>query len=304
MPTPATTTTTITSARTGVSTADAKRWVNARVLSGLSSGALSSGSGVALPNSQPEPSSVSQIVDRLVTSSLLNCAELASVLDKSGFDAATQLPRLAHDLFVVQRHVNQLNDSLQQLAKETGHRNSAFDSLLLLDTIRQRMMLAREALQEAENWSSLTSELESIFEKKEFTKAGLRLAEASRSLVLLQGTPDYEDKRTLLFSLQTQLESAIAAPLLDALTSHDIPRIHEFHVVFDQINRSHEFAAHYYKAVKGPVLMKWKEIHDLAAGASATVSRMETDSAVFLAGLKQFLGFFLQTLVAELGWVS
>ena len=92
---------------------------------------------------------------------------------------------------------NQEHLEPQQHIHPNDARAKAFDDLLKLDTIRSRMAAVKRALEEADSWNTLTSELDAIFAgggDASEERAGTRLAEAARSLVLLHNTPEYEER--------------------------------------------------------------------------------------------------------------
>ncbi|ORY44369.1 hypothetical protein BCR33DRAFT_850492 [Rhizoclosmatium globosum] len=249
--------------------ARAKQWANERI-------------ALALAQKQEQVKEKDEAVSFLVTSTSLACASAAANLDRLCDDAALTLPRAAADLDFLRRDLANLRDSVEFNNNNNKTRtNDAFDGLLLLDTIRSRMQLAREALQEAENWNSLTTELETIFAAQDYSKAGLRLAEASAP------------SRSLLHSLQNQLETAVGPALMDAFKSHDLEKVKEYRLVFDQIQRSPEFIAYYFKTAKAPLLSYWKKLNDEID--------ME-DASGFLKGLQLFFDQFLVVFRQELSW--
>ncbi|KAI8843279.1 oligomeric Golgi complex subunit 7 [Chytriomyces cf. hyalinus JEL632] len=237
-----------------------------------------------------------------VTAMQLRCADASKSVAAACEDAVRNIPRWRNDLTLVARNIAETRDAISALATLGSASNTAFDSLLVLDMIRSRMEAARNALQEAENWNSLTSELDEIFANSDFTKAGSRLAEASRSLALLQGTPDYEEKRSLLFTLQNQLESAVVNDLVLALKVHDLDRVKRLRIVFEHIQRSNEFSACFYKTVKAPLLKKWLELNQDLAKANA--SNVGKQVVPFTNIWKQFLNETLNSYRSEVRWIE
>ncbi|KAJ3407285.1 hypothetical protein HDU80_009182 [Chytriomyces hyalinus] len=237
-----------------------------------------------------------------VTAMQLRCADASKSVAAACEDAVRNIPRWRNDLTLIARNIAETRDAINALATLGSASNTAFDSLLMLDMIRSRMEAARNALQEAENWNSLTSELDEIFANSDFTKAGSRLAEASRSLALLQGTPDYEEKRSLLFTLQNQLESAVVNDLVLALKVHDLDRVKRLRIVFEHIQRSNEFSACFYKTVKAPLLKKWLELNqDLAKANSSSLGKQ---AVPFTNIWKQFLNETLNSYRSEVRWIE
>ena len=83
------------------------------------------------------------------------------------------------------------------------------------------MELARDVLREAESWSTLESEISSLLSEQSYEKAAEKLSKANNSMVVFQNTPEYEARRTLMISLQNQLEASLSSALIAAINSHD-----------------------------------------------------------------------------------
>ncbi|KAJ3044254.1 Golgi transport complex subunit 7, partial [Rhizoclosmatium hyalinum] len=80
---------------------------------------------------------------------------------------------------------------------------------------------------------------------------------------------------------------------MDAFKSHDLEKVKEYRLVFDQIQRSPEFIAYYFKTAKAPLLSYWKKLNDEID--------ME-DASGFLKGLQLFFDQFLVVFRQELSW--
>ncbi|KAJ3355703.1 hypothetical protein HDU83_002708 [Entophlyctis luteolus] len=266
---------------------EVRDWANARIRAAIHT-----------DSTAPSCSDALTVVQSLATDALLTADDLTARLNRACNEASKALPRAVHDLEFVRKDIAALSDSfklLRNVKDQKGNVNDSFDGLLLLDTIRLRMQTAWTTLQEAENWNSLAAELETTLADADFLKAGSRLAEASRSLVLLQGTPEWEERRTLLHNLQNQLEALISPALMDAFTNHDLKLVKEYQTVFDQIHRPNEFLSYYFKSTKGPILAFWKKVYD---------ERNMEDPQSFVLGLQLFLSHFSLVVKQEIGWID
>ncbi|KAJ3301115.1 hypothetical protein HDU76_005839 [Blyttiomyces sp. JEL0837] len=190
--------------------------------------------------------------------------DVEAKLDQLCGDATSSIPRLLHDLEFISRDCRSLRSLVQSInheldATDRGMSHEAFDALLKMDTVRSRMESSRAALKEAENWNTLSSELDAILASKDLQRAGLRLAEASRSLVLLNGTSEYEDRKAILFKLQNQLESLMSPMLMKALETYNTDEAKQCLTLFDQIQRKSEFSSYYYQVRKNPMLALWRQ---------------------------------------------
>ncbi|KAI9340289.1 Golgi complex component 7-domain-containing protein [Obelidium mucronatum] len=249
-------------------------------------------------------------LDSLVARWNISALTLAKDLERNISTATTTLPLLTVDLALAKNDLKELKE-LEESTRNHS-KNDAFDRLSLADKIRRRMLAAREALRDAENWTLLAQDMDPLFESKDFAKAALRLSEATRSLALLQGTPEYEDRRSMLHQLQNQLESAVSPSLANAFANKDIKTVIELKLVFEQINRSTDFAAAYFKATKAPLLVLWRELvgslpimePDGNLKTATAITANVNDASVFLLSLQKFLDAFLSVLRHELDWAK
>ncbi|KAJ3119163.1 hypothetical protein HK100_000449 [Physocladia obscura] len=221
-----------------------KDWVNAAI-----------GKAKAEAETDADADGSKDMVGRLAWAAAQRGGELAAQLDAAIDYAARTQPRLERQVEFVQGDVRQLSAALRGVT--AGDATTAQETLRLLDTVRVRLVAARAALQEADNWTTLGGDVDGLA----LPLAAQRLADARRSLVLLQAAPDYEARRQLLYALLNQLEARAAPQLLDAFNTHDLPAVKLLVHVFDLIHRSNEFSAYYFKSVKAPVLAVWKNLN-------------------------------------------
>lgn len=135
---------------------------------------------------------------------------------------------------------------------------AVLDRLAYLDTVKTGMEATLAVLVEAESWSSLESEVTSLLAEAAFGKAAARLEEASRSvLVFTHNTTEYEARRSLLLSLQNQLEASLSAALVKAIGDKDKEACRSFFGIFSLIQREGEFRNYYYGSRRSAVVDLW-----------------------------------------------
>ncbi|WWC58940.1 uncharacterized protein I303_101485 [Kwoniella dejecticola CBS 10117] len=138
--------------------------------------------------------------------------------------------------------------------------NKSLEKLTHLDKLKNRLESARDILREAESWSTLESELTGFISNAEFSKAGNRLREASRSMVVFQNTPaEYQDRKTLLVSLQNELETSVSKALKNSLDENNVGEIAKFYGVFKDMDRENEFKNYYFNSRSADLLSQWKD---------------------------------------------
>ncbi|WVR04227.1 hypothetical protein IAU60_001227 [Kwoniella sp. DSM 27419] len=253
----------------------------------------------------PQPPSLGPIdksLNELLTRLSLLSQDTSSAVEQSIHDVSRTVPRLAYDLQFMRESANGLQTSLSmvqdRVARQTdlspgqlsatgpGHAQGArthqsLERLTHLDKLKDRLESARDILREAESWSTLEAELTSLVANAEYAKAGQRLHEADRSMVVFQNTPaEYEDRKRLLVSLQNQLETSVSAALGESLAGGDTQACARFWEVFVDMDREDEFRGYYFKAKRGRVLEAWQGASILEASTSSSTP---TPFSTFLA---------------------
>ncbi|KAJ3107462.1 hypothetical protein HDU97_004058 [Phlyctochytrium planicorne] len=213
--------------------------------------------------------------------------ELSARLDQLADDAVKSVPRLLHDISAIARDASSLatlvtvvrrgldsatspnlganlSDSsitspYSSISKPQLTTNDAFEALQQIDRVRTRMEMTRQRLKETENWSTLTSELDAIFASGDLDRAGKRLQEASRSLQLLEGTPEQEDRKTVLNKLKNRLEVELGPSLISAIQARDLEATRRCWTLFEQIGRPEEFESCYYRTKRSPFVKRWAD---------------------------------------------
>lgn len=152
---------------------------------------------------------------------------------------------------------DRLLDDSSQLNEET---TAVLERLTYLDKIKQGMEATLTVLKEAESWSTLELEFTSLLSEDLYLKAAERLAEASRSVsVFTHNMAEYESRRSLLVSLQNQLEASLSAALVKALREKDEEGRKSLFEIFGMIQREGEFRGYYYATRRGSVVEIWEK---------------------------------------------
>ncbi|KAI0945936.1 hypothetical protein AcV7_010046 [Taiwanofungus camphoratus] len=221
-------------------------------------------------------------------------------------DISRGASRLTYDLQFMRAGAVSLQGALHNVeaksqASLAAETNVALDRLHFLDTVRRNMEAAREVLCEAENWGTLESDVTLLLAEKNYEKAAERLSEASKSMSVFENTPEYEIRRTLMVSLQNQLEAALSSALVSAVTSQDVAVCRSYFAIFSNIQRETEFRNYYYGSRRRPLVEMWQgaRLHG-HEGASGPEPAMQTFSTF----LSSFYSSFLSLLQTECTFVS
>ncbi|PLW06467.1 hypothetical protein PCASD_24671 [Puccinia coronata f. sp. avenae] len=219
----------------------------------------------------------------------LAISDTSTLVDKSIEEIVRSVPRLSLDLQLMRENALLLRYSLKSIHAQSQPSNPSpsetlqsaaitstdqktnpassddTDQLLshlsTLDLIKEKMESARTVLREAEAWSTLESEVTGYLTDPipSHFKAAERLAEAAKSMVVFQHTPEYEGRRGLMLSLQNELEASLSTNLVKALSDKDVRRCKEFYEIFKMIEREGEFKNYYFGSRRSAISSLWSQ---------------------------------------------
>ena len=267
------------------------------------------------PAPQPDLTPIDKVLNDLLTRLSLLSQDTSSALEQSIHDISRTVPRLTYDLQFMRESATSLQSSLSSVQSQVRHgspgdssgdkdteeakTHASLEKLAHLDKLKTRMESARDILREAESWSTLESEITAFIEVAEWSKAGLRLAEAGRSMVVFQSTPgEYESRKTLLVSLQNELERALAKALDTTITEDDTEGVARLREVFELIEREDEFKEYYFKARRKGINEEWNAVILDIGGSDAAVSEGKV-AVKFNVFLPKFYTTLLEALHTE-----
>ena len=186
-------------------------------------------------------------------------------LDKLCVEATASLPHTIQDMDGLQSQLDLLLGIIegQRVGRigASGEVDSAFQRLAQMDLVLSRMTATRTCLREAEHWNTLSAEMEALSISLDYEKAAVRLAEARRSLVLLETSPSFNERKALLATLVAELIAKLSPLLVTAIAEKDMATIKRFSAIYAQLDQSSELRATYAKAVCEPIFLKWTEMH-------------------------------------------
>lgn len=261
--------------------------------------------GVSDEPDDAERSTALTDLDRRV-SHLVGTLEIASEdtsaqVDRLIEDISRGASRLTYDLHFMRESALSLQGILHNVEGQSTSSlgpdtDAALEKLHYLDVVKRNMEATREVLREAESWSTLESDVTSLLGEKSYEKAAERLSEASKSMAVFENTPEYESRRTLMVSLQNQLEASLSSALVAAVNSQDVVVCRNYFSIFRNIQRESEFRNYYYGSRRGPLVEQWQSarLRDCEPG-----SPIEQSVLSFPSFLPMFYQAFLAILQTE-----
>lgn len=242
-----------------------------------------------------------QHVTQLLAALEIACQDTSSELELIIDDVSRGVPRLTYDLHFMRDGALTLQSALAKVQAKSkdsvpDETSVALDRLQYLDTVKGRMEAAREVLREAESWSSLEMEVISLLAEKSYEKAAERLNEANKSMVVFQNTSEYESRRTLMVSLQNQLEASLSSALVAAINTQDVAVCRNFFSIFSNIQRESEFRNYYNGSRRASLVTIWQSAH---LSDCDPTSPSPSPPTTFAAFLSTFYVSFLSIINAE-----
>jgi hypothetical protein len=133
-------------------------------------------------------------------------------------------------------------------------------TLMKLDTIKARMKAASEALQEADNWTTLSANVEEVLDSGDIDAITAKLVGMQQSLHILTDVPDYVERCQYLETLKNRLEAILSPHVVAAFSSQSLEAAQKFSSVFAKIERSPQLCKYYHKCHKGQLEQAWQNI--------------------------------------------
>ncbi|XP_005105726.1 conserved oligomeric Golgi complex subunit 7 [Aplysia californica] len=224
---------------------DAKEWINA-----------------AFRNQKEAGVSKDQYATTMVMKLQVFIQEVNNVLEEASQQALQNLPRVVRELDAIKQESSLLQDQMrivkQDIQKVEQDTSQSMQSLLKLDRIKSRMKTTADALKEADNWTTLSADMDEVFQSQNVDDITAKLSGMQQSLHMLADTPDYVDKCQHLEKLKNRLEALLSPQLIAAFNSQSLEQTQKYTKIFENIDRLPQLYKYYHKCHKNNLLQMWK----------------------------------------------
>ena len=191
-------------------------------------------------------------------------AKLNSALEDQCAAVVQSIPRVIREAGQLEQEAGLLRDKLAAVKAEVEsvecETRENMSTLIEMDTIKERLASTSKALQEADNWTSLDSQVEEAFDNDDFQTVTDRLAGMQLSLRLLQHVADYQERVDHLEQHRNRLEATLSPLLVAAFTSKDTDAALRLVSMFRSMDRGRQLSKYYHKCVRAGLLQRWTEI--------------------------------------------
>ncbi|XP_054771119.2 conserved oligomeric Golgi complex subunit 7-like [Lytechinus pictus] len=192
--------------------------------------------------------------------------EVNNSLEETSQQALQNLPRVLRDVEAVRQEAGFLKDQMQlvkeDIKKVEEDTSESMKMLLEIDTIKSRMKAASDALQEADNWTTLMADVDEVFASQDVQLIANKLLAMQHSLSMLAHCGDYDERCQSLEVLKNRLEALLSPQLVSAFNSHSLEATQKYVKIFKDMERLPELKNYYYKCHKSSLLLQWQQLQE------------------------------------------
>ncbi|XP_056005871.1 conserved oligomeric Golgi complex subunit 7-like isoform X3 [Ostrea edulis] len=230
--------------------------------------------------SQKDPSAAKdQYATTLVMKLQMFIQEVNNIIEETSQQSVQNLPRVMRELDAVKQEAALLQDQMkmvkEDIQKVEHDTAKSMQTLLKLDAIKSLMTSTAEALKEADNWTTLSSDVEEVFQSQDIKAITMKLKGMQNSLLMLVDTPDYGDRCQHLETLKNRLEAILSPQLVQAFNTQSLETAQMYTQIFTDIDRVPQLYKYYSRCHKVTLLNTWK--NTMEANADDTLKEWMTE---------------------------
>ncbi|XP_031568834.1 conserved oligomeric Golgi complex subunit 7-like [Actinia tenebrosa] len=222
--------------------------------------------------------------------------EVNNALEETSVQSVNSIPRvmreienLRHEASLLKEQMNMVKEDIKKVEENTAQ---SMKMLMELDAVKSRMQAASQGLQEADNWTTLSADVEKVFDSGDIKAISEKLVGMHKSLTVLQDVPDYAERRRRLEGLKNKLEALLSPKIVAAFNNHSLEETKEYVKIFSDIDRLDQLQNYYVRCHKTKLQKTWVEI------------RTEDPNKMMLDWLATFYDVILSTWYTEVSWCS
>lgn len=257
---------------------DAKEWIN---------------STFQLPEAKENKETYSST---LVMKLQLFIQEVNNALEVTSQQVMQVIPRIVRELDAMREEALLLKEQMktvkEDVMKVEHDSTKSMKTLLLIDSVKSRMQEATKSLKEADNWSTLSADVEDVFQTGDINAIAARLIGMQNSLEILVHVPNYAERFQRLENLKNRLEAMLSPQLIAAFNSKSLELSQMYVKIFLDIKRLPQLQKYYHNCQKNQLLEQWRLI-------------VESDpEETFSDWISNFHDILLSTWHSQMSWCS
>lgn len=167
---------------------------------------------------------------------------------------------LRSDAILLKEQMVSIKDKLDKMSLDSS---KSMKTLIDIDLVKKRMHETCKALQEADNWTTLSSDVEEVFVSGDIGAIAKKLIGMQNSLEILIDVPDYEQRVQRLEELKDKLEEMLETAVVNSFVSQSSDSTHFYVKLFKDIKRLAKLKHYYRQCLKNQALNEWKRVISL-----------------------------------------
>ncbi|KAK4312456.1 hypothetical protein Pmani_016142 [Petrolisthes manimaculis] len=203
-----------------------------------------------------------QYASSLVMRLQLAIQEVNNALEETSQQVVGSLPRVLRDIESLGHEVavlkNQMNSVRQDIEKVEHNTAASMQTLVKLDTLKGRLVASSQALREADNWTTLSTDIEEVMEGGDIEAIGGKLVALQNCLGILTHVPDYEERVAHLEGLKVRLEALASPHIVAAFTHHNLDESVKYARLLRSLGRVSQLESYYHKCEMGQLGAAWR----------------------------------------------
>lgn len=209
----------------------------------------------------------------LVSKLQLYVQQVNSALENTSQQVLASMPRIMKDAQTLQAEGNKLKvkmsevqSNISQVHKET---DTCMANLERLDSLKAKLTVAREGLQESDGWGKMIAELEDLFEQSDLTKSCEKLKLLQKSFAAQAGLPGQAERELQIEGLKNRLEALSSTPVVQCFTNGDVEQSRYYVDIFRDIGRLPHIIQYYTTVQKQIWQQHWTETIELSQNTTS-----------------------------------
>ncbi|CAL4066157.1 unnamed protein product, partial [Meganyctiphanes norvegica] len=203
-----------------------------------------------------------QYASSLVMRLQLAIQEVHNSLEENSQQVVNSLPRvvrdiesLGHEVSVLKNQMNSVRQDIEKVEKNTA---SSMETLVKLDSLKGRLVASSQALREADNWTTLSQDIEEVMDSGDIVAIAEKLVALQSCLTILTHVPDYQDRCAHLEGLKVRLEALASPYIVAAFTQHNLEESIKYSSMLRSLGREDQLETYYHKCEISQLCTAWR----------------------------------------------
>ncbi|CAG0892162.1 unnamed protein product [Cyprideis torosa] len=202
----------------------------------------------------------------------LSIQEVSRNIEDTSNQVICSLPRIIRDVEMLRQESLLLRDKMHELemfeAEANGHAPPTSVAVLeKLDKAKTNLMETAQAIKQADQWTTLLSDVEDVFDTGKLSDISDKLQALSQSLSLLSHVPDFDSRASHLEGLKNRFEALLSPHLIacfgrEGSQQEQHADARRYREMLSAIGRAQQFIKYFHSYRRGLLLKEWARILD------------------------------------------